>query len=318
MAENNIDPSWLSGEPEPSPTPPVTPPIPSPTPPPAQAPPEVPPADAAPPPISPPPPAPTPPPVPAQSVKPPASPKPHNILADIFHVVLALGFAGLATYLIIVGPSLWVKISYALDNIGKTNIAEPLISEQSLGGGIGGAVTNALNQPSFTITAPPAIAELNLEDNMVVIPKIDVRAPVVWNSSSDESIMLANLSKGVAHYGFTSLPNEKQGNVFLTGHSSYYWWDRSPYKTVFALLDQLVPGDQIVVQFQSKIYLYQITGSKVVEPNEVDVAQATPEPRISLMTCVPVGTALRRLIIQGTLARVYSTQTAQADLEPTI
>jgi LPXTG-site transpeptidase (sortase) family protein len=120
--------------------------------------------------------------------------------------------------------------------------------------------------------------------------------------------MLANLQKGVAHYGFTSTPNEQNGNVFITGHSSFYWWDKGKYKTVFATISELVPGDQLFIQFQNKIFVYEMTDKVTVSPSDVSVTDPTPTPTLSLMTCVPVGTALNRLVVRSKLIRTYASE----------
>ncbi len=124
--------------------------------------------------------------------------------------------------------------------------------------------------------------------------------------------MLANLQRGVAHYGFTSLPNDTNGNVFISGHSSFYWWDKGKYKTVFANINQLVPGDQLFIQYNSTVYLYEVTGNVTVKPSDVSITEPTPTPVLSLMTCVPVGTALNRLVVQSKLVRTYAAEVQQA------
>ncbi len=237
-----------------------------------------------------------------------------------------LGAAG-AVYLVIVGPSLFVKLSYILTHLRSRSQPQVVIDTASDAGSLSGAaieaaltdlpappqVDSTADQPTDTnaakrTTAKLASTSLGLADNLLVIPKLNIRVPIVWNSSADEATMLANLQKGVAHYGFTSLPNDKNGNVFVTGHSSYYWWDKGKYKTVFATISELVPGDQLFVQYQNRVYLYEMTDKKTVSPSDVSVTDPTPTPTLSLMTCVPVGTALNRLVVRSKLVRSYSAE----------
>jgi sortase A len=232
--------------------------------------------------------------------------------------------AGLAVYLIIVAPSLWVKISYFFSHLGEENVAEKVIEIKPLAPTLSGAVSAALKEEPVSIIATTEEkvatldqAELELEDNHLLIPKIGVKAPIVWNTSSDEQIMLDNLRHGVVHYGFTSKPNTESGNVFITGHSSYYWWDNGQYKTVFALLNQLVPGDQVFLQYQGLIYVYEVEEAVVVRPSQVEVTDQTDEPYLSLMTCTPVGTALNRLVVKSKLARAYPVEETFPTTEPT-
>lgn len=237
--------------------------------------------------------------------------------------------SALVVYLFIVGPSLWVKGQYILTHWGSRSQPQQVVNTKSDSNSLSGsAITSALaalpavenppgdgtnnqNRANSEPQATLASAKLGLADNLLVINKLNIHAPIMWNSSSDETTMMANLQKGVVHYGFTQLPNEKDGNVFIAGHSSYYWWDKGQYKTVFATLDQLVAGDQAMIQYQNKIFVYEVTGKVTVKPNDVSVAEATPEPRLSLMTCVPIGTAMNRLVVQAKLVRTYAAEVQQ-------
>ena len=165
-----------------------------------------------------------------------------------------------------------------------------------------GSTTPGPTSPA-TATSPRLPATpVTLPANRLIIPKIGVDAPVIWNA--DPSNILGDLQKGVAHYKGTALPNKKNGNVFVTGHSSNYVWDRGQYNRVFANLDKLVAGDLIAVTTDSAEYIYKVKDSVVVRPQQTEVLQQTPTPILSLMTCVPVGTNLRRLVVRSDLLQV--------------
>ena len=66
---------------------------------------------------------------------------------------------------------------------------------------------------------------------------------------------------------------------------------------MFVLLDKLAPGDTISLDYQSHRYTYQVTDSKVVEPTDVGVLSSTSSPTLTLITCTPPGTSLRRLVV---------------------
>ena len=217
--------------------------------------------------------------------------------------------AGGAVYILISGPSIFAKLSYLFTKQNQPDTTVDLSGDEK---DVAAAVGDALTGPGLN-SAPEIVeaaqdtssAELGIElaDNLLVIPKIDVRVPIIWNSASEEEVILANLKKGVTHYGFTSLPNSDSGNVFISGHSSFYWWDDGQYKTIFALLDQLSPGDQAFIQFENNIYVYEISDSITISPTQTEVTNPTDTPTLSLMTCVPVGTALNRLVVQSNLVK---------------
>ncbi len=155
------------------------------------------------------------------------------------------------------------------------------------------------------------IPALNLEiapsDNRIIIPRIDQNIPIVRISSENlirrdwdalEEEMQEALKDGVVHYPGTSLPGET-GNIVITGHSSYFPWDPGRFKDVFALLHDVVEGDKIVVYYEQDKYIYEVDDIKVVLPEEIEVLKQTPEDKLTLITCTPVGTNLKRLVVSA-------------------
>ena len=117
--------------------------------------------------------------------------------------------------------------------------------------------------------------------------------------TNEEPDMLAALEKGVVRYPGTAKPGEP-GVMFVTGHSSNYAWAPGQYKAVFALLDKLKPGDEIAVFYADQTYAYRVTGQRIISPNDLSVLEAVPGQKIlRLMTCWPVGTTARRLVVEA-------------------
>jgi LPXTG-site transpeptidase (sortase) family protein len=147
--------------------------------------------------------------------------------------------------------------------------------------------------------APPAnnaVAESVPPDPTITIPKINVHAPIVYPTSTANSPNYdPELENGVVHYPNTAKPGEA-GNIVLFGHSSNDWWQPGNYKFVFVLLDKLVPGDTFSINHNSKRYIYQVTDAKVVEANDLSVLAPSNEPIVTLITCWPAGTSLKRQI----------------------
>jgi len=101
----------------------------------------------------------------------------------------------------------------------------------------------------------------------------------------------------VVHYPGTANPGQA-GNFFVTGHSSYYPWSPGHYKTVFARLGELSEGDEIWIYYNGDKHRYIIRTKKEVVPSDISVLNQPSDQRLTtLMTCTPVGTTLRRLII---------------------
>jgi len=143
-------------------------------------------------------------------------------------------------------------------------------------------------------------------DNRLVVPKLGKSVPLVYmgtehiegeNWNDLEKQIQDGLRKGVVHYPGTAKPGQF-GNVFLTGHSSYYPWAPGGFKDVFATLGKLEVGDRYYVYYNQIKYAYEIVDKREVQPSNVTVLEQPHDKKIStLMTCTPVGTTLRRLII---------------------
>ncbi len=153
------------------------------------------------------------------------------------------------------------------------------------------------------------IPYLNLEvappDDRVIIPRINRNVPIVKVSTENlikrdwgalEKDIQQALQDGVVHYPGTAEPGDN-GNVVITGHSSYFSWDPGRFKDVFALLHEVVIGDTVIVYHNQKKYYYQVYKTEVVTPDQVDVLAQAGENRLTLITCTPVGTNLKRLIV---------------------
>jgi len=144
-------------------------------------------------------------------------------------------------------------------------------------------------------------------DNRLIIPRIDKNIPVVRVSSQSlikrdwgalESEIQGALRNGVVHYPGTAVPGQS-GNVAITGHSSYFPWDPGRFKDEFALLHELILGDKIMVFWDQKRYFYQVEDIEIVLPDDVKVLKQTPDNQLTLITCTPIGTNLKRLIIKA-------------------
>ena len=111
------------------------------------------------------------------------------------------------------------------------------------------------------------------------------------------------LPHGLVHVLGTSSP-DINGDVLITGHSSYYWWVKGDYKTILAPLTEAQIGDVIVLR-KGKVYFYEVTDIKeVVGDQALDFAtKGGDKGNLYLVTCIPIGTDLRRLIVTAKFVR---------------
>lgn len=134
----------------------------------------------------------------------------------------------------------------------------------------------------------------------VIIPKINVQIPVIYNVTTNENDIENSLENGAIHYASTSVPGE-QGNTSIFGHSSNNIFNGGNYKFAFVLLHTLVPGDIFYLTYNDKIYTYSVFDKKIVSPNDVSVLNNVPGKvaTATLITCDPPGTSDNRLVVWG-------------------
>lgn len=153
--------------------------------------------------------------------------------------------------------------------------------------------------PQNIIVDPSSSVEVGPEPKMI-IPKINVDAPVIYGVGADHDSQMAAMENGIAHFsipGANAVPGQI-GNTVMAAHSSNDVFAPGDYKFVFAQNEKLVEGDIIYMHYEGVRYTYSITSKEVVLPTEVSKIQLdTDKPMLTLISCVPLGTAQKRLLV---------------------
>ncbi|MBI4058996.1 sortase [Candidatus Microgenomates bacterium] len=132
------------------------------------------------------------------------------------------------------------------------------------------------------------------------IPKLKISQATVEIAGED-------LSKNLIHYKGTAIPG-RVGNAVIFGHSTLpQFFSPTNYLSIFSTLPTLAKGDEIIVSYDGITYRFVISEMFEVAPTEISVlAQPNDKPHLTLITCVPPGTYLRRLIVKAELAPMQS------------
>ncbi len=131
---------------------------------------------------------------------------------------------------------------------------------------------------------PPASPEQAIR---IQIPALNVDAPIVQGDGWEQ------LKKGVGQHLGTPNPG-KVGNMVFSAHNDVYG-------EIFRYLDQLQPGDEILIFTQQRQYVYVISGTQVVEPTQVEVMAATNNPTATLISCYPYLKDNQRIVVFANL-----------------
>jgi len=119
--------------------------------------------------------------------------------------------------------------------------------------------------------------------------------PVLWNSPAPvvQGDGWEQLKKGVGQHVGTANPGQI-GNMVVSAHNDIFG-------ELFRDLDKLQPGDEIRVSTATREFIYRVTGTRIVQPTEVSVMDATVRPTITLVSCYPYLVDSQRIVVQGEL-----------------
>lgn len=129
-------------------------------------------------------------------------------------------------------------------------------------------------------------------------------------------VSLNDLKDGPGHYPDTPLPGQL-GNASIAGH-------RTTYGAPFFNVDDLVPGDELIVtMLTGDRFVYEVTSIEVVSASDYWVV-TTSDPtkaELTLTSCHPKYTARDRIVVHSLLNPAKSSNvgfpTAPYELEPT-
>jgi sortase A len=121
----------------------------------------------------------------------------------------------------------------------------------------------------------------------IQISAINITAPVVQGDGWEQ------LKKGVGQHVGSANPGEI-GNVVLSAHNDIFG-------ELFRYLDQLKPGDQVILFTNQRAYTYIVTGSKIVEPTQVEVMDQSNLATVTLISCYPYLVDKQRIVVTARL-----------------
>lgn len=213
-------------------------------------------------------------------------------LSTIFFII------GISFFIFAVFPIVQFQIEYAT----KFNqVINPLSTRyyNSRGNVLGELTTDytQLNNWFVSDQNEPKALTLQSPSNLITytisIPKIKIKEAVVTLGSMD-------LKKSLIQYPQTALPGQL-GNPVIFGHSVLpQFFNSNSYTTIFATLFRLEPGDDILISFDHVDYKYVVDEMFEVQSTDMSVLeQRFDGHHLTIITCSPPGTLLRRLVVKA-------------------
>ena len=121
----------------------------------------------------------------------------------------------------------------------------------------------------------------------IQIPAIKVDHPVVQGDGPDQ------LKKGVGQHLGTPNPGQK-GNLVFSAHNDVFG-------QIFRDLDQLKPGDTVLIFTNQRTYTYLVRQSRIVAPTQVEVMAPSNDTIVTLISCYPYMVDNKRIVVTAVL-----------------
>jgi sortase A len=207
--------------------------------------------------------------------------------------------------LVLVGNAIIPLLNYQFrysTSFRQTKMVSPLVQERSRTLGSIAASAHEEDKDYTLITSwfeeTPKTAvrsDSGITDYRISIPKLNIDN--AWVSIGGE-----DLKKKLIHYPDTAPPGQ-MGNSVVFGHSILpQFYNPKNYVSIFSTLHTLDSGDKIILDYDGIKYEYLVEKMFEVPPTDVSVLEQRYDGRyLTLITCSPPGTYLRRLIVKARL-----------------
>lgn len=153
-----------------------------------------------------------------------------------------------------------------------------------------------------------ADADINLEEKILEdlnttlkIETLNIQDKILQGKSS------LRMNDGFWHFPTSVFPGEK-GNVVVIGHRFLHL---PPRKDTLFNLEDIKIGEKIIISQteentgQTNSLTYIVVEIKEVQPNDVSVIQEEQDYRLTLITCTPLWTSEKRLVVIAKLDKLY-------------
>lgn len=124
--------------------------------------------------------------------------------------------------------------------------------------------------------------EATFEVGILEIPELGL------STRMREGIRLSTLDRGPGHWPGTALPGQF-GNVVVAAH-------RTSHNAEFRRLDDLEPGDDVIMSTLGGRFVYRVVRIEIVAPDALWIVDQTPAHTATLFACHPPGSTRQRIV----------------------
>lgn len=162
------------------------------------------------------------------------------------------------------------------------------------------------NEPIPASPAPQIKGSADAEQHTstLSLDQLPEPLPLVYSGTLEEERLQEYLKEGAVVLPLGTAFG-KPGNVVITAHSSGTA-AFGPYRFAFSKLSELEAGQQFRVSTPTATYTYQVYGKEIVWPHQVDKLPSGDRSTVTLVTCWPLWTNFKRLLVHAELIDVIN------------
>ena len=140
------------------------------------------------------------------------------------------------------------------------------------------------------------LADLSSMDTVLVVETANIQGRIVDGYTQDAML------EGFWHYPESSVPG-KRGNTVIFGHRFHRL---PPSKETFFNLDSVKVGDKVRIEQTGTEFVYTVVKVAVADKFDESVLRGTGDYRLTLITCTPLWTSEKRLVVTAVQDRLSS------------
>lgn len=168
------------------------------------------------------------------------------------------------------------------------------------------AGTKALTPPPPSSIPSPVVSSSGTPTiqpvSTLVMEQLAEPLPLVYSDTLEEKQIQQYLKQGAAVLPLGTTFGQP-GNVVITAHSSGFE-SFGPYRFAFTKLGELEAGEEFQITAGTTTYTYRVYAKEIVWPSQVDRLPDDDRSTVTLVTCWPPWTNLKRLLVHSELVGV--------------
>jgi LPXTG-site transpeptidase (sortase) family protein len=156
------------------------------------------------------------------------------------------------------------------------------------------------SQPTSTSTLEQQPLESKTKHSSTLqMNQLEEPLPLIYSDTLEEEQIQKHLKKGAVVLPLGVALGES-GNVVITAHSSGSQ-AFGPYRFAFSKLGKLEEGNEFNIHTTTATYTYRVYGKEIVWPHEIDKLPNDDRSTVTLVTCWPIWTNFKRLLVHAEL-----------------